>query len=81
MLNPALVEIAATERIADMHRTGAKWFRAHRADQPAATTNSQARSVSLRHARLAKPQQTIGWFLVSVGLRLALSRTPGGSPR
>jgi hypothetical protein len=75
VLNPALMEMVARDRTAEMQRTRAK--RSLGAD----TTTSQTPSVTIRPARRADLQHAIGWFLVSVGLRLALPRTRAGSGR
>lgn len=80
MLNPALVEMAARDRIAEMQRAGAKRGLGTGSYPAADTTASQAPRLT-RHARRADLQRAIGWFLVSVGLRLALPRTRAGSGR
>jgi hypothetical protein len=59
MLNAAMLGMAADERIADMRRSA----------------RPRAPHVAARRRRTAHPQQAFGWFLVSVGLRLALPRT------
>jgi hypothetical protein len=46
-----------------------------------AETTGQASARPTRHARLANSQKAIGWFLVSVGLRLAMPRAPIGPAR
>lgn len=78
MLHPALLQIAARDRIAEMQRAGAKrsfgtW--SYRATEPPAPGHSA------RDARRVHPQRAIGWFLVSLGLRLAVPRTRPGSGR
>jgi hypothetical protein len=80
MLNPALVQMVARDRIAEMHRAGAKRALSTGSYPAADCTASQATRLT-RHARRADLQRAIGWFLVSVGLRLALPRTRAGSGR
>jgi hypothetical protein len=81
VLNPALLEMAARDRIAEMHRAGAKRLVGTRSYLAADTTSSHTRRFSIRHAGRPHPQRAIGWFLVSVGLRLALPRARAGSGR
>jgi hypothetical protein len=81
VLNPALAEMVATDRIRELERGAARRSLRARSSAPAETAAPQASSGSLRHAHLANSQRTIGWFLVSVGLRLALPRTRAGSVR
>jgi hypothetical protein len=79
VLNPALLEMAARDRIAEMHRAGAK--------RPGGTRGDLADADWFdtppvpRHPRIANRQRAIGWFLISVGLRLAVPRTRTGSGR
>ena len=77
MLNPVLNEIAATERLADLRRAGRR--------SPVGDTTvlaaTRAASRERRRRGLARPQETVGWLLVSIGLRLAVSRQPAGSAR
>jgi hypothetical protein len=74
-MNPAMVEMVARARVAEMRlaaagRSRAPWWRdtghSRQLRPPAAR-----RTVSIRPAT---PRRAIGWFLVSVGLRLALPR-------
>lgn len=81
MLNPALVEMAARDRIAEMQRASTKRSLGTGPHLAADTTISQTPLVPVRHARRADLQRAIGWFLVSVGLRLALPRIRAGSRR
>jgi len=76
VLNPALAEMVARDRIAEMQRAAAKRSFSTRSYRPADTT-----ALSIRQARRASPQRAIGWFLIRVGLRLALPRTRAGSAR
>jgi hypothetical protein len=80
MSNPASLELAARDRIAEIQRTAAKRSLGTRSHLAAATTNTET-PTSSRHARRANPQRAVGWFLVSVGLRLALPRARTGSGR
>jgi hypothetical protein len=75
MLNPALAEMAARDRIAEMHQAATK--RSFGSEETKAATAQ----LSIRRARRANPQRAVGWFLVSVGLRLALPRSRAGSTR
>jgi hypothetical protein len=81
MLNPALAEVAARDRISELRRGAAKRSSDSR-PYPAteATIASNGRG-PIQSPRRADPQLAIGWFLVSVGLRLALSRSRGNSIR
>jgi hypothetical protein len=81
VLNPAVAEMMASDRIVELQAAAAKRSLGARASVRAETAAPQALSRSVRRDHLANPQRAIGWFLVSVGLRLALSRTPTGSPR
>jgi hypothetical protein len=80
-MNPALTEMVAKDRITELRVAAAK--RSHRAGRsvPTDTAPRHASSRSTRHVHLANPQRAIGWFLVSVGLRLALARTRTGAAR
>ena len=81
MLNPALAEMMAKDRITELRRTAAERRSCTDPSAPPETAVVQASSRSSRHARLANSQRAIGWFLVSVGLRLALPRTRTGPVR
>jgi hypothetical protein len=81
MLNPVLTEMAARERIAQMRRAGAKRAPGSRAYLDTGGTDASAVGPSARPARRGNPQQAVGWFLVSVGLHLALPRSRPGSTR
>jgi hypothetical protein len=78
-MNPGLIEMMAKDR-----RTELQAAAANRASSSAVRTEIAVRPASSRsaeHVRLANPQQAIGWFLVSVGLRLAMPRTRTGPAR
>jgi hypothetical protein len=79
VLNPALLEMAARDRIAEMHRAAAKRPGGARCDR--ADTGWCHTAPISRHPRLANRQRAIGWFLISVGLRLAVPRARTGSGR
>jgi hypothetical protein len=81
VLNPALAEMVANDRITELRAAAAKRSSSARASAGAETGAPHASSRSNRHAHLANSQRAIGWFLVSVGLRLALPRTRAGSAR
>jgi len=81
MLNPLWAEIAVRDRIAELRRASAKRSPGERAYLDTDTSRSVAPRWSTRRARQAHPQRAIGWFLVSVGLRLALPKARGGSAR
>jgi hypothetical protein len=81
MLNPALLEMAARDRTAELQRAGRQRSLGARSNHAADSARPHTARRSMRHARGAQPQQAIGWFLVSVGLRLALSRTRTSSGR
>ena len=81
MLNPALAEMAARDRNAELLRAAPKRSldsRGYRATEERETPTARP---SVRRARRANPQRAVGWFLVSVGLRLALPRTQAASTR
>jgi hypothetical protein len=81
VLNPALAEMMASDRIMELQGAAMKRSLLARASVRAETAAAQALSRSARHDHLANSQRAIGWFLVSVGLRLALPRTRTGSAR
>jgi hypothetical protein len=81
MLNPALAAMMTGERIAELQRADTRRSTRPRSSGPVAVTSSSRPPVSVRPPRLANRQQAIGWFLVSVGLRLALPRAGAGSAR
>jgi hypothetical protein len=81
MLNPALAEMAATERIAALRAAAAKRSSRPRRSIPTETTARHAPRRSGRFGHLADAQRAIGWFLISLGLRLAVPRTRTGSAR
>ena len=81
MLNPALAEMMASDRITELQGAAAKRSLSARASVCAETATPQASTRSTRRARLANSQRAVGWFLVSVGLRLALPRARTGSAR
>lgn len=74
MVNPALLELTARDRTAELRRTDPARRSARRAAlaRPAGLPLS-ARSRRSRSA--VHPQRALGWFIVSVGLRLALPRS------
>jgi hypothetical protein len=109
VLNPALTEMVAQDRIRELQAAAAKRSSPVRppvsthtaakrsspvrvqtaAQRPllvrpfgrSETAAHQPSSRAIRHAHLANPRRAIGWFLVSVGLRLALPRARTGSVR
>ena len=78
-MNPALMEMLATDRIRQLPRANARPAGHGRCSVPGDV--GPARPLSARRDPLASPQHAIGWFLVSVGLRLALPRSGPGSAR
>lgn len=78
-MNPGLIEMMATDRRTELRAAAAS--RASRSAVRAQIETRPASSRSSQHVRLANPQQAIGWFLVSVGLRLAMPRTRTGPAR
>ena len=79
MTNPALIELMAQDRATELRTAAVN--RSRRSAAPTGITARPTPSRSSRPVRLANPQRAIGWFLVSVGLRLAMPRTPTGSAR
>ena len=78
-MNPGLIEMMVKDRRTELRAAAAN--RASRSGARTAIATGAASSRPGQHVRLANPQQAIGWFLVSVGLRLALPRTRAGSRR
>lgn len=81
MLNPALAEMAVRDRIDELQRARAKRSFGTQSYLAADTTRSQTPGSPARHARRAHSRRAIGWFLVSLGLRIALPRRRAGSSR
>lgn len=81
MLNPALAEMMANDRITQLQAAAAERSSSARASVRAETAAPPASSRSIRHAHLTNSQRAVGWFLVSLGLRLALARPRTGSAR
>ena len=82
MLNPALVEMQARDRISEMRRVGATRSSGMSSYPTVGNTRATRAFVwSLPAARRTEPRRALGWFLVSVGLRLAVPRPRGGSAR
>jgi hypothetical protein len=80
VLNPALLEMFARDRTAEIQRAVAK--QSFGTGSPiSATTTKTGTPWSSRPAHRPHPQQAVGWFLVSIGLRLALPRARNGSGR
>jgi hypothetical protein len=78
-MSPGLTEMMAQDRISEL-RGGATQRSSCSAGRPV-TTAGPASTRSSPRVRPANPQRAIGWFLVSVGLHLAMPRTPTGSAR
>jgi hypothetical protein len=79
-MNPAMMEMVARARVVEMREAAAKRSRGPRrldADRARRTRVPAQRTVSIRPVA---PRRAIGWFLISVGLRLALPR-PNASGR
>jgi hypothetical protein len=82
MTNPALIELMAQDRTMELRTAAAnRSWRSWRSAVPVEIAARRTTSRPRRQVRPANPQRAIGWFLVSVGLRLALPRTPTGSAR
>jgi hypothetical protein len=81
MLNSALAEMVARDRIAEMHRTAARRSFDSRGYRAMDETKAPTVQLSVRRAHRPNPRRAVGWFLVSVGLRLALPRPRAGSTR
>ena len=80
-MNPVLMEMNAQARMAEMRRASAMRVgrgQGHAGDTP---LESQAPMATAWTRRPAAARRTIGWFLVRVGLRLALSRPFAASAR
>lgn len=80
-MNPTLAEMMANDRITELRRAAAR--RSSCAGPSVATEIAAPRASyrSVRHEHLVNSQRAVGWFLVSVGLRLAVPRTRTGSAR
>jgi hypothetical protein len=81
MLNPALTEMAARDRLAGLHRAAARRSLDSRGYGDTDETKALTVQLSDRRAQRVGPRRAVGWFLVSVGLRLALPRPRAGSTR
>lgn len=81
MLNPALVEMQARDRISEMRRVGATRSSGTRPCPTVGVTMARAFARPIADARRSEPRRALGWFLVSVGLRLAVPRPRSGSAR
>lgn len=81
MLNPALAEMAAHDRIRELRRAGAKRSSGAESRVTTGATRSRRPGWSIQDAHRIHPGQAIGWSLVSIGLRLALPRARSGSAR
>jgi hypothetical protein len=79
VLNPALAEMVASDRMNELRRTGPR--RSSRARSVVASEAASPQAALRRDDHLANAQRAIGWFLVSVGLRLALPRARTGAVR
>jgi hypothetical protein len=80
MFNPALIEAATNERLADL-RNSRRRFPVAPATRPGPAQAEMQPPHRRRRMRGANPQQTIGWLLVSIGLRLVVPRTPARPAR
>jgi hypothetical protein len=78
-MNPGLLEMMANDRSREMRAAAVNW--SARSAVHTVIAGHPAPRRSSPQVRLANPQQAIGWFLVSVGLRLAMPRTPSSSAR
>jgi hypothetical protein len=67
-MNPAMMETMAHSKMADMQQA------AHRRSAVRHPSVVARRTTQPRSSRPVAVRRTIGWFLVSVGLRLAISR-------
>ena len=79
-MNPAMVEMVAQARVVEMRQAAARrspGARRLEADRARRTRTPAEKTISMRPAA---PRRAIGWFLISVGLRLALPR-PNASGR
>jgi hypothetical protein len=80
-MNPVVAEMVAHTRMADMQRAAAApsaLSRRRTAVGPASTRRPRAQAGA---AGPEAARRAIGWFLVGVGLRLALPRTRAASAR
>jgi hypothetical protein len=80
-MNPTLIEMMARDRIAELQRSGAKRPGGARCYTVADRTKSHTAVAPIRRYRQASPRRAMGWFLVRVGLRLALPRARARSVR
>jgi hypothetical protein len=81
VLNQTLIEMMARDRIAELQRSAAKRRCGARCYDDADGTKSDTALAPIERYRRARPRRAIGWFLVSVGLRLALPRARARSAR
>jgi hypothetical protein len=80
MFTPALIEAATNERLADLRHPRRRSSLAP-ATRPGAGRGGVRKPHRRRRTRVANPQETIGWLLVSIGLRLVVPRTPPRAAR
>ncbi len=81
MSHKSLAEMMAQDRVAELRRAGVMGSLGTRGRTAADRISSQKAPVAIRRSHLTGPRRAIGWFLVSVGLRLALSPTRARSAR
>jgi hypothetical protein len=79
-MNPSLIEMMAKDRSAELRAAAANRPSRSAVGSGVATRRPASFRPSPR-VGLANPQRAVGWFLVSVGLRLAMPRTPTRTAR
>jgi hypothetical protein len=72
-MNPAMMEVMAQTRMTGMRQAAAD--RSRRTWQPVTGGGTCPSRAPTGPTRPAEARRAVGWFLISVGLRLALPRT------
>jgi hypothetical protein len=80
-MNPVVAEMMAHTRMADLQRAAAAPSALSRRGTAVGAVRTGRPTAQLGAARSEAVRRAIGWFLVSVGLRLALPRPRPASAR
>lgn len=79
-MSPAMMEMVAQARVTEMRQAAAKRSPGARRPVAKSARRNRAPAEKTMSIRLGAPRRAIGWYLISVGLRLALPR-PNASGR
>jgi hypothetical protein len=75
MMHPALLDLAARDRISELRRAGAERSIVAHSDTAADANRPRTSPAAIRDVGGRRPRQALGRFLVRVGLRLAGPRS------